>query len=147
MQIFEILPHGRQGPIHLPQSMPWLLMTWRYTEQPWYWLSTPETFQSHQKERVIHWGWHNMGSHAYFCTGTCIMSYGVILHRNISTSVDLGLDARPNHTCLIVCHCRIMLNSVSGIEKERKMRKSPISWKKNGGGCRRTVLQWLRNKS
>ena len=39
------LPRGRQGPVYLTQSIPWLLMTWQCKlpvhQQPWYWLNSP----------------------------------------------------------------------------------------------------------
>ena len=42
MQLFEILPHERQGPVYSTYSIAWLLMTWRRKEpghqQLWYWL-------------------------------------------------------------------------------------------------------------
>ena len=145
MQIFEILPHGRQGPIHLSQPMP------------------TDDLATHRAAMVlIGYSWNIPVSSKRKGSTLRLTKYGfpcLFLYRDVYNAIwcnlrpeyiessVLGFGARPNHTCLIVCHCRIMLNGVSGIEKERKMRKSPISWNKNGGGCRRTVLQWLRNKS
>ena len=43
IQVVEIPPRVKQGPAYLPQSISWLLMSWRRKEpghqQPWYWPS------------------------------------------------------------------------------------------------------------
>ena len=42
VQIVEIFPHRRQGPVYSVYSIPWLLISWRLVspghQQPWYWL-------------------------------------------------------------------------------------------------------------
>ena len=43
VQVVEILPHERQGPVYLTCSVTWLLETWQCKElghqHPWYWYS------------------------------------------------------------------------------------------------------------
>ena len=49
-----ILPHERQGSDYSAESIPWLLVAWRYREpghqQLWYWPSYPGTFVFQQKK-------------------------------------------------------------------------------------------------
>ena len=54
MQLFEILPHGSEGPTYNLHSITWLAMTWLRKAPPWYWPGYPQIFISPRKIISLH---------------------------------------------------------------------------------------------
>ena len=96
-QLWDILPHGRQGHVYPTLSIPWILVAWRRQDpghqQPWYCLITPRVFQpssQHQKDwsLIVHYSDAIMSTMASEISTVCsTVSSGADKKNQSSTSL------------------------------------------------------------